>query len=62
MKVKLPDKEWQDIGELIEVSGITVSIQHGQGMLFTSKSGVQVFFSQEDMNKLSGSPPKNRLF
>lgn len=62
MKVKMPDAEWKEVGDLVGVSTHMFSPEMPPGTIFISKSGVQVFLSTKDMDKMSGTSSGGRLF
>lgn len=45
MKIKLQGNEWQEVGELIEVTAVTFHQQLPKGSTFVSSGGVKVFFT-----------------
>ena len=58
MRVRMSDsEEWKEVGSLEEVSMVTYHPYLPVGTIFKSKGGVEIFFTKEDLGKLS--PPED---
>lgn len=55
MKIKMQESKWKEIGKLSGIVSVTLDVELGQGTVFKSSGGVEVFLSKEDLDILTGA-------
>lgn len=62
MKIKMSGTDWKEVGDLVGITSITLSPELDRGTVFSSKGGIEIFFSQKDMEILGDEGDVERRF